>query len=410
MTVLIESLVRSTLGVKDHRVVRVEGDLGGLVVRMDRKRLRKLPCSICGGRAKVYDRLPERRWRHVPLWGLPVTLVYRPCRVRCPACGIKVEKIPWAEGKSPLTTPLVLLLATWARLLSLDVVARLFGVSWPTVGAAVRRAVAYGLEHRETGGVLYIGVDEISRQKGHVYHTQVYDLSGKRLLWTGEGRGKETLERFFAEWGAARTEAITAICCDMWDPYVEVIKEKAPGATLVFDKFHLVRHLLKAVDAVRKEEVRELKKKEPGLLTGTKYIWLKNPWNLTPKQRARLGHLEKLNLKINRAYLLKESFQEVWSFVYPGCARRYLQKWFWWATHSRLGPMRDFAWLLRRHEDDVLNWFKVPISNGSVEAMNNNAKAISHRSRGFRSEKWFSAIMLHCLGQLPMPEFIHKFF
>jgi transposase len=410
LAVLIESLIRTTLGVKDHRVVRVEGGLGGLVVRLERKRLRKLPCSGCGGRAKVYDRLAERSWRHVPLWGIPVTLVYRPSRVHCPDCGIKVEKIPWAEGKSPLTTPLVILLATWARLLSVEVVAHLFGVSWPTVGAAVRRAVAYGLEHRETEGVLYIGVDEISRKKGHVYHTQVYDLSGKRLLWTGEGRGKETLERFFAEWGEERTKKIRAICCDMWDPYVEVIEEKAPGATLVFDKFHLVRHLLEAVDAVRKEEVQELRKQEPQLLRGTKYIWLKNPWNLTPKQRARLGHLEKLNLKINRAYLLKESFQEVWSFVYPGCARRYLQKWFWWATHSRLKPMRDFAWLLRRHENDVLNWFKVPISNGSVEAMNNNAKAISHRSRGFRSEKWFSTIMLHCLGQLPMPEFIHKFF
>lgn len=406
---LIESIVRKTLGVKDHWVVGVVGDLDGLVIKLDKKRRRKLPCSCCGGRAKVYDRLPQRSWRHVPLWGVPATLVYRPARVRCPHCGIKVEKLPWADGKDRLTTPLVIALATWARLLSMEVVAKLFGVSWPTVGAAVRRAVEYGLDHRKTDGVLYIGVDEVSRKKGHVYHTVVYDLAAGRLLWTGAGRGKETLEKFFAEWGEERTKKLTAICCDMWDPYGDVIREKAPQATLVFDKFHLVRHLLKAVDAVRKEEARELKQKEPELLTGTKYIWLKNPWNLTPKQRARLGHLEQLNLKINRAYLLKESFQEVWSFVYPQCARRYLKKWFWWATHSRLKPMRDFAWLLRRHEEEILNWFKVPITNGKVEAMNNNVKAVSHRSRGFRSEKWFNTIMLHCLGKLPMPEFVHKF-
>jgi transposase len=119
--------------------------------------------------------------------------------------------------------------------------------------------------------------------------------------------------------------------------------------------------------------------------------------------------LERLNLKTNRAYLLKESFMEVWSLRRRAEAEKYLKKWFWWATHSRLKPLRDFAWLLRHHVTDVLHWFKVPISNGSVEAMNNNAKAISHRSRGFRSEKWFSTIMLHCLSQMPMSQFIHKF-
>lgn len=406
----IESLVRSTLGVKDHKVVKVSGDCSGLEVRLDRKSFRKLPCSGCGERHWGYDTLPERSWRHVPLWGIPVALFYSPRRVKCPRCGVKAESIPWSMGKSPLTRPLIIMLAAWSKLLAVEVVAKMFGVSWPTVGSAVQYAVKHGLAHRDTEAVLYIGIDEISRKKGHVYHTQVYDLKKKRLLWSGGGRGKETLEKFFAEWGEERIKGIKAICCDMWDPYVEVIKAKAPDAILVFDKFHLVRHLQKAVDEVRKEEARELKKKNPELLKGTKYIWLKNPWNLTPKQRQRLGFLEKINLRTNRAYLLKESFREVWTYRTKGWAKRYLAKWFWWATHSRLPPMRDFAWLLRRHEDDVLNWFRVPIDNGAVEAMNNNAKVISHRSHGFRSEKWFTLILLHCLGQLPMPEFTHKFF
>jgi len=407
--VLLKSLVRLTLGVKDHRVVAVGGGLAGLVVELDRKQERKLTCSGCGGRARVYDTQPQRQWRHVPLWGIPVTLVYCPRRVDCPQCGAKVEWMPWSEGKSALTVPLIILLATWSKLLPMQVVAQLFMVPWATVGAAVQRAVAYGLANRGPEAALYIGVDEISRKKGHVYHTVVYDLGKTRLLWSGEGRGKETLERFFRDWGEARTQAIKAICCDMWDPYVEVIKEKAPAAVLVFDKFHLVRHLLLAVDAVRKEEARKFAKTNPVLLKGTKYIWLKNPWNLTPKQKQRLGYLERLNLKTNRAYLLKESFLRVWEMPTVELARKYLKKWFWWATHSRLEPLRNFAWLLRRHEPDILTWFKLPISNGKVEAMNNNAKAISHRSRGFRSPKWFDLVLLHCLGKLPMPEFTHRF-
>jgi transposase len=136
---------------------------------------------------------------------------------------------------------------------------------------------------------------------------------------------------------------------------------------------------------------------------------LKNPSNLTDKQKRRLGFLERLNLKINRAYLLKEAFRHLWTYRARGWAKRYLDQWFWWATHSRLKPMRDFAWLMRRHQDGILNWFNVPIDNGRVEAMNNNAKAISHRARGYRSETTFTLALMHCLGALPLPETVHRF-
>jgi transposase len=406
---LVASLVRQTLGVKDHRVMSVVGDRTGIVVRLDRRRLRRLPCSVCGTRSPFHDRLRERTWRHVPLWGIPARIVYAPARVRCRACGIKVEKIPWGPSKSPLSLPLVICLATWTRLLAMDVVAALFGVAWSTVASAVRQAVAHGLVRRDTDGVVLLGIDEISRKKGHVYHTQVYDLERRRLLWSGEGRGEETIQAFFEQWGKERCARVVGVCCDMWAPYVDAIKEACPDAILVFDKFHIVRHLLSAVDKVRKEEVRRLKKEHPSLLAGTKYLWLKNPWNLTPKQRQRLGHLERLNLRIHRAWLLKEAFREFWEYRGRGWARRFLKKWFWWATHSRLAPMRDFAWMLRRHEDGLLSYFDLRLDNGAVEAMNNVAKSISHRAHGFRSATWFSTALLHCMGDLPLPAFVHKF-
>lgn len=406
---LVEKIVRETLGLKDHRVVSVEQEAGGLTVWIDRKKRRHAPCSGCGVRGVVRDRLNSRGWRHVPLWGLPVVLRYTPRRVRCAECGIRVEAIPWSRGKSPLSEALVVVLATWTRLLAWDVVARLFGVSWSTVRAAVARAVDVGLAQRDTTAVLYIGIDEISRKHGHVYHTQVYDLAEQRLLWSGEGRKEETLRRFFTEWGTARIACLRGICCDMWAPYIDVIREAAPQTTIVFDKFHLVRHLLNAVNDVRKAEARELRQSNPELLKGTRYLWLKNPWNLTDRQRERLGFLERLNLKVNRAYLLKEAFRRLWSYTTRGWAKRYLQQWFWWATHSRLKPLRDFAWLLRRHADGVLAWFDVPLDNGATEAMNNNAKSISHRAHGYRTAATFTLSLLHCLGKLDLPQTVHKF-
>jgi transposase len=317
--------------------------------------------------------------------------------------------MPWSQGKCRLSVGLIWLLAAWCKLLAWDQVAKLFGVHWNTVATAVRQAVSYGLEHREIGGVLYIGIDELSRQKGHVYVTNVYDLTTRKLLWSGEGRSQATLRAFFEEYGSDLQQTVKGVCCDMWQPYIDMIKEHLPEATMVFDKFHVIQHLLQAVDQVRRDEARELKKKNPELLKRTRYIWLKNPENLTDKQRARLGHLEKLNLRSNRAYLLKESFREFWNYKRKGWAKRFLRKWFWWATHSRLKPMRDFAWMLRRHEEGILSYFDERISNGAVEGMNNKAKVVSHRCYGFRTAATYITALYHCLGDLPEPQLVHRF-
>ena len=406
---LVSSLIKITLGIKGQRVEKVEIIGNTMVARIVPRKRSRPRCSRCERKTRGYDILPERSWTHVSLWGIPVVLRYRPRRVQCKRCGIRVEKIPWSYGKSRLSLPLILVLSTFARLLSWEEVARLFCVHWNTVRAAVAQAVEYGLAHRDTDSVLLIGVDEISRRKGHTYVTNVYDIAKKRLLWTGDGRDRQTLEAFFREYGEEATKRIKAICCDMWAPYMDAIKEKAPQAILVFDKFHIVRHLIEAVDKVRKQEAREKDSDRNVLLKGSKYIFLKNPWNLTPKQKARLGMLEKLNLKINRAYLLKESFRQFWDYVYPGNARKFLKKWFWWATHSRLKPLRDFAWMLRRHEKDLMNYFKLRINAGVLEGLNRKAKVVSQRAYGYRTFGTFRLALYHVLGGLPTPEFTHKF-
>lgn len=406
----LENIVKQTLGIKDHRIVKIDADTANMVIHLAAITRRHLPCGVCGKRAKRVDRVrSERDFLHVPLWGIACFLRYRPWRVQCPDCGLRREQLPWADGKEQITKHLAVTLAMWAKLLAVEVVAGMFGVHWNTVYRAVKKVVSYGLEHRTLGSVLYIGIDEISRKKGHRYLTQVYDLEQKTLLWSGKDRKEETLREFFKQHGDTLRHSVRGVCCDMWAPYITVIREYLPDATLVFDRFHLMKHLLEAVDTVRKEEARELKTTHPDLLKGTKYVFLKNPCNLTDHQRERLSYIEKLNLRINRAYLLKEEFKEFFTYRSAGWAEKFLKRWIRRAMRSRLKPIKEFVALVKRHWDGILAWVKVPISNGAVEAMNNNAKAISHRSRGFSTVDAYANILMLCLGDLPMPELSHSF-
>lgn len=405
----ISSLIRMTLGLKGHRVkgVRLEG--GGIVADLVANKRSRPICSSCGMKMPGYDTLSLRRWRHVPVWGMSFSLTYRPRRGTCNNCGVRVEAMPWNSGKSPLTLPLIIVLATFAKILSWEEVSRLCSVHWNTVRAAVRAAVEYGLGHRDTTQVIAVGTDELSRRKGHTYVTMVYDLTRMRLLWCGDGREIETLKAFFSCWGEERCKAIRAVCTDMLPGYERAIRESVPHAVIVFDKFHIVQQLTRAVDTVRKEEARRLAEDGVDVLKKTKYIWLKNPENLTDKQRLRLSDLEKLNLKVTRAYLLKEAFRSFWDYTYPKNAKKYLEWWLWRATHSRLEPMRDFAWMIRRHEEEILNYFKAPITNAAVEGMNRKAKVVSQRAYGYRTFGTFQLALYHVMGDLPMQETTHRF-
>ena len=406
----IDKIVKRTLELKDHKIISIEEQGDNLYIHLDVIKTRKLPCSVCGTRSKRKDRQKERQWMHVPLWGICVFLLYRPCRVHCKNCGhVKVERYPWAEGKHPLTTALINVLSRWCQLLPIETVATMHGQHWNTVYSAVKAAVKYGLEHRDLSDTLYIGIDEISRKKGHTYLTNVYDLEKNTLIWSGAERKETTLRAFFEGCSKEMLAGIKGVCCDMWEPYETVVKEYLPDAIFVFDKFHIVKRLLKAVDDVRLEEYRELKPTNPDLLVKSKYLLLKNPGNLTDKQERRLSYLLKLNIRSVKAYLLKEEFRLLWECTTVEEAEEFLKSWLWRATHSRLKPIRTFAWTVKRHIEGILAWFKLPISNGKVEALNNTAKAISHRARGFRLSETYCNVLMLCMGGLKLPETKHSF-
>ena len=406
---LVKSILQKVFCVKRFTIEKVEKGDEGLYGSITARGRSKPRCPECKRTAWSNGHVKERIWRFIPAWGIQIFLRYTPRRVICKKCGPGVEDMPWSMGKSPISLHLAVVIAMLTRKQPWKDVADMLDIHWNTVMAAISKIVAYGLEHRDTSTVTRIGIDEISRRKGHVYQTNIYDLDQSRLVWTGTGRASETLDRFFEEWGEKRTKKLAAICCDMWDPYIKSIKKYAPQAILVFDKFHIVQHLNTAVDNVRKEEYQQKKKQEPELLKGTKYIWLKNPENLTDTQRTRLGKLERLNLKINRAYLLKESFKKVFEYTYPACADKYLKWWSTRAMRSKLEPVKDFVRMIRKYWENVVTYFKENITNAMTEGLNRKAKVITARSYGFKSDKVFSLAMYHGLGELPMPETIHKF-
>lgn len=371
-------------------------------------------CSVCGQPAPSYDRRPPRRFEFVPLWGLKVFLVYRPRRVDCARCGVRVEYMPWAAGKSPLTQSYAWFLARWARRLSWKTVAEVFSTPWDSVYRAVEMAVTWGRARQDLSGIESIGIDEIARRRGHQYLTLVYQIDRhcRRLLWVGRERRIKTLLCFFRWFGRARSQQLKAICSDMWRPYRKVIARKAGQALHVLDRFHIMSHFSKALDAVRAQETKALQAKgEHPYLTKTRWLLLKRPENLTASQQPKLAELLQHNLRSVRAYLLKEEFQRFWDYVSPYWAGRFLDQWCTAAMRSRIEPMKRVARMMRRHRPVLLNWFRArgQLSNAIVEGFNGKAKLTSRRSFGFRSYRAMEIALYHTLGALPEPEDTHRF-
>jgi transposase len=272
----------------------------------------KAICSGCEKPGSCYDHQQERLFEFVPLWGYPVYFRYQMRRVNCKSCGVKIELVPWSDGKQTMTKAFMQFLAGWAKKLSWQETARSFQTSWQKVFASVKYIVNWGIDHRNLEEVESIGVDEIAWKKGHKYLTLVYQIDAQctRLLWIGKDRTVKTLLRFFRMFGKERSQRLKHICSDMWKPYLKVIKKKAANALHILDRFHIVSLLNKAIDTVRADECRQMKKDgyEP-ILKKSRWCLLKRQENLTDNQEAKLKDLLKYNLRSVRAYLLKEDFQ-----------------------------------------------------------------------------------------------------
>jgi transposase len=343
-----------------------------------------------------------------------VYLLYTPRRVDCPDCGVRVEEMPWSDGKSPMTKAMMCFLATWAKRMSWREVGHAFGMSWDYVRNSVTWVVEYGLLHQDLSAITAIGVDEIAYKKGHKFLTLVYQIDAgcRRLLWIGEGHTQKTLESFFTWFGEERSAALRFVCSDMWKGFIKVIHRRAKAALHVLDKFHIVANLNKAVDETRRREAAEFRRKgEDVTLKHTRWCLLKRVTKLTQTQYGRLKELLRLNLRTVRAYLLKEDFSHFWEYCSVTWAGKFLDRWCDDALRSKIEPMQRQARTLRQHRELILNYFRArkELSSGAVEGMNNKAKVVTRRSYGFRTLNTLMIALFHTLGHLPEPELAHRF-
>jgi transposase len=246
--VLIETFIRKQLGLKAHTVTRVEQTEDYMIIHLDRLGKRLLRCGLCRQRCrKVHSVRRPREWRDLSMRKSALKLRYRPRRVECPRCGVRVEDFPWGEPWARVTSALSNAVAKLARELSWQGTARQYALNWKSVATIVKRAVQYGLKNRSRPPVHVIGIDEVSRRKGQVYLTVVYDLERRVLLWVGDDRTEAAVRPFFTqEMGRRRCHTLQVICMDMWAAYAKLVKEHAPQAQILFDRFHIVKHLNEA--------------------------------------------------------------------------------------------------------------------------------------------------------------------
>lgn len=374
-------------------------------------------CSGCQRPGPGYDTLwPPRQFEFVPLWGIVVFFLYAMRRVDCRKCGVTVEVVPWADGKSHLTNAYAGFLANWAKRMSWKEVATAFHTSWENVFRSVEKAVVWGLAHRDLTGITAIGIDEVLWHRGYKFLTVVYQIDSgcRRLLWLGPDRTLKTTLRFFRWLGKERSAQLKFVCSDMWKPYLRVIAKKAGQALNILDRFHIMAKMNKAIDEVRAQEAKALKARGMGpVLKNSRWCWLKRAVNLTRTQKVKLADLVRYNLRTVRAYLLKESFQHFWDYRSTGWAIAFLDNWCDQTMRSRIEPMKKVAKTLRAHRLLLLNWFKARglIALGTVEGMNNRLKVITRRAFGFRTYRATEIALYHALGKLPDPQDLstHRF-
>ena len=272
-------------------------------------------------------------------------------------------------------------------------------LSWDQVDRIMERAVSRGLTRRSLGHLTYVGPDEKSFGKGHDYVSVLHDIAGKRVLDVVPDRTREAADTLLATIPEAQREGIRAVTMDMWENYMEATRAAAPKAAIVHDKFHCAKELNKAVDLVRRKEHRDLRAQGQETLTRTKYLWLKNPKHFTERQREHFAALQVDTLKVGHAWTIKEAFSEFWNYHYTGSARKFFDRWYFWATHARLAPIITVAKTLKRHLPGLLAYTKHRITNAVAEGTNGRIQLIKANARGYRNfTQYRCAILFHCGG------------
>ena len=311
-------------------------------------------------------------------------------RVICPHCGaVKQETLAWLASSKRFTQRFETRIGRMCRQMPLTEVAKLNGLSWDQVW---RMELAYmnrlWAAHPPEQHIRAIGVDEVSVKRGHTYRILVADLDRQRPIWMGgDSRTEADMDRFFEELGPERSGAIALAVMDMWRPFRKSTLRNAPNARIVFDKFHVLQHLSDALDQVRRQEYKRVNDKERTFIKGQRYTLLSHKANLDLEGRRSLSLLLKANKRLNTAYVLKESFGQLWDYNNHRWARKFFENWKARLKWQRLKPFEQFAAMIERHWDGIISYChpENKVSLGFIEGLNNKVRVIQRRAYGIKN-------------------------
>jgi transposase len=389
--------------VRDVELALAKGEVRIFVEVASGARLR---CPTCGAACRGYD-ARERRWRHLDTMQYRTIVIARVPRVECAEHGVVQVAVAWAEEGSRFTALFEALVIDWLLEASFAAVARQLRLTWDQVDAIQQRAVRRGLARRERKPPKRIGGDETSFAKRHEYVTTVNDLEQGVVAYVGDDRKQETLEAFYEALGEEACKGLEVVVMDMWAPYICATRVHVPEADtrIVFDKFHVAKHLGDAVDKVRRRENRELRAEGDERLMKTKYLWLQNPEHVSARAWQEFAPLRTSRLKVARAWAIKEAAMELWGYAKRGWAERMWMRWYGWAIRSRLEPVKRVARMIRQHWEGVLNAATGNVTNALSEGINSKIQWIKRKACGYRNrERFRNAIYFHLGGLDLYPE------
>jgi transposase len=359
----------------------------------------RFACPCCGAQHQgVHDTL-ERTWRHLNFFQYQALLHAKVPRVRCEACGKTSQvPVPWAREGSGFTLLMEALLVSLCQAMPVRQVAQLLAVSDMRVWRTLDHYVDQARAQEDFSMVSSIGLDETAARRGHDYISLFHDLDAGRLLFGCEGRKGEVVETF-AEDLEAHTgcaENIKAVCVDMSASYRSGIETHLPWAEITFDEFHVIQLVNKALDEVRRQEV-----KDHPCLKRTRYIWLKDKRDWSNHQTIEFHDLKRLNLKTHRAFRIKEALREIFHTAPDRqSAEPLLKRWYSWARRCRIEPIKKVAKTLKDHWEGILNAFDSKLTNARVEAANGRIQAAKAKARGYGTTRHLITISYLIAGKL----------
>ena len=380
------------LGWPGYRVWRSEIDEPAkrLKLWVRRKRgNRVLICSGCGRRVDEIAEIYEREVRDLPCFEYRTTVVIELYRVKCPDCGVKAEKVTQLPSKAPFSKRFEDAVGQACENAAARRVAKQFGLAESTVRGMDLRYLERWAAARRKPALRQMGVDEIHIGKKQKFLTVVCNLETGEPQWFGRERKKETLDAFFKEELSARQRrGIEAVCVDMWEPYRLSLEQWVPNCRIVYDKFHIMKRANDAIDEVRRAEFFRKGGRIRGVVKGKRWLLLSRWVNLTAGKRQELNRLFALNRRVFKAYMLKESLDRLWTFTYEGAMLNYLQRWIDQLRWQRLKPFQELAEMLLDHLDGILNYCRIKVPMGVVEAVNGNIKSLLRRGRGYKNLRY----------------------